>query len=1410
MSSIFREVVGAICCCCLPDEPASDKAGLSRDLKRLSDWRAHPTLRQYDLEKHIADGGFAEVWLVRNRSTGEEQCLKVVNLRKPGLLPEDAEVLRGEARFLRLLEHPGLLRCRDVFETKYHMVMVLEYLSGGQMLDHLHLVDHYSEGQAARLFAQVASAVAYMHNLNIVHRDIKPENVMFARPVEACVAAGRPLRVKLIDLGMAAVLVPPGEASEEEAEAAPRARKRRRRTAGGHKAAAAARRDPPRGCLGSPGFIAPEVVHGAVHTVVYALGVLLFAMLTGRKPWSLRDSRNLAYAEKSIRDAPGLKDLIFLSLSSAARELLLAMLADDPRVRPTCAEVLRHPFIKQSLAAAAGGGGGSGSVLQPPLDGAIKRRFAQLASLRRFRGLAFAMMSSRQQQQQGQELAEFTKQLTERRRELHRDLIIRAKTRQSLEMQREWLSQQQQQQQASGKGPLAVAGASSAIAAGSPLEGRPSIDSACSQQPLLPALHHHHNHQYLTTTCSTNDSDASNHTCNQRNQPPSHRHANRPSQPQLQQHRPTHRLQIESSRRSFDSLASSASSRQPLVGCGGGGGPPLPSDHLSHPALWLAASGGFPGAAAAAASPAGPEDYDIGGGGGGGAAGGLPAAGFHRTRGAPQPHHRISNSHQVYHHVLDPVAEPGEGASTLPGATAAAAAAAAAAPPPLPPAAGAAGAGRGWSSSGRRPPPSAAAAAAATPPPPQRRLATRPLRPPVRQMELELAAVDPLAVLRELPAAAGGGRLGRAHSAPESLAASLLVFGSGGGRRDGGGGGGGGHARAGGGGGGARAGGRGSGLDVWADRIALGADMRAASANSWTLDLLENADLLMALTGIALYRQASSTTTLATLEPSVHGGGGYGIGIGGGTPSSYGGPLATAPSAGASAAAAAMLQRLQSDAARSHTPATARDGSSHRQLAYTLLAAARARTSSHGSAAAAAASGGRRSSAFTSAAAAAAAAAIAAVAESPTRPSGLVAAVPDTGILSPTSALSQSQVALDPVSGSVGHGTQRGAQPRALFLAGCPAPPMRPSLDGRAPLLLVPPGSLSPMLGDGCRSGAAAVTAAPAAAGAGPDEPMPLLRSARYDGGDAAGGGGGGLAGLTAAPAFDVSYTYLHLSDASRHCGLALPTASMSLAAAAAQVAAAATESAAGLAPPVAAAAAPEPAFVRRPTNLALLDMEEQVEARRASLEESFHNGNIWARMGSGAGLRSSLGGGAAAAAAGSPAAALAVAAAAAAGISGDLSNHHRSAGTPRGSFIACPGGAGASPTSAGAGAISAPRPQLSGQPQELRLPGCSASVSSVSAVAAPSPPALARITECSDLGADGAPGGAEEWPSARALGTFAAVAAAAAPAGGAGGAPAAPPHAGPSSAAGARPPETRWRSPFEPLAMAPMSPEWA
>lgn len=105
---------------------------------------------------------------------------------------------------------------------------------------------------------------------------------------------------------------------------------------------------------------------------VYSLGVLLFVMLVGRKPWDSQRSHTLQYAVYSSAEAPGLADPSFLALSGTVRQLLLQMLAELPEARPSAAAVLAHPWMRQG--AQVGGWAGWGRWQQLPVCDAHSSR----------------------------------------------------------------------------------------------------------------------------------------------------------------------------------------------------------------------------------------------------------------------------------------------------------------------------------------------------------------------------------------------------------------------------------------------------------------------------------------------------------------------------------------------------------------------------------------------------------------------------------------------------------------------------------------------------------------------------------------------------------------------------------------------------------------------------------------------------------------------------------------------------------------------------------------------------------------------------------------------------------------------------------------------------------------------------
>jgi hypothetical protein len=155
---------------------------------------------QYDVNwsDPLGEGAFGSVHTAIERRTGEVVAVKKISKE----YTDNVSFQREMDALLHIRQsggHPNICGLRENYDEGQFYYLVLDYVSGGEMFDHLCIQGPYSEADAARLIQETASALAYLHGIHIVHGDIKPENLMLSSKHSSYAI------IKLVDFGCAQV-----------------------------------------------------------------------------------------------------------------------------------------------------------------------------------------------------------------------------------------------------------------------------------------------------------------------------------------------------------------------------------------------------------------------------------------------------------------------------------------------------------------------------------------------------------------------------------------------------------------------------------------------------------------------------------------------------------------------------------------------------------------------------------------------------------------------------------------------------------------------------------------------------------------------------------------------------------------------------------------------------------------------------------------------------------------------------------------------------------------------------------------------------------------------------------------------------------------------------------------------------
>ncbi|KAK9537252.1 hypothetical protein VZT92_004885 [Zoarces viviparus] len=266
----------------------------------------------------IGRGRFSVVRKCLNKSTKKEVAVKFVSKKM-----QKKEQVAHEADVLQRVQHHQLVALLDTYESPTSLMLILEQLEDGRLLDYLVAHDELMEEKVAFFIRETLEALQHLHTCRVVHLDLKPENIMvdLHSPTPG---------IKLIDLGDAVQL--------------------------------SAQRRYVHLLLGNPEFAAPELIRGtpvSVATDVWSVGVLAYVMLSGVSPF-LDESPEETCVNICRLDFC-FPDEYFRDVSQAARDFVSSVLQQDPRKRPSATSCLQHPWVGR-------GGAHGGEYSKTPLD----------------------------------------------------------------------------------------------------------------------------------------------------------------------------------------------------------------------------------------------------------------------------------------------------------------------------------------------------------------------------------------------------------------------------------------------------------------------------------------------------------------------------------------------------------------------------------------------------------------------------------------------------------------------------------------------------------------------------------------------------------------------------------------------------------------------------------------------------------------------------------------------------------------------------------------------------------------------------------------------------------------------------------------------------------------------------------
>ncbi len=248
---------------------------------------------RYRIVDRLGRGGMGVVYRAIDLRLNQPVALKF--LTGASTTPALVERFRNEVRLARQVTHPSVCRVYDLGEAGDQIFLSMEYIDGEDLASLLRRIGRLPEDKAIEISRRLCAGLAAAHDKGVLHRDLKPANVMLDSKGE----------VRLTDFGLASL-----DSGVEGAEAR----------------------------NGTPAYMAPEQLAGKEATVrsdIYSLGLVLYELFTGRRPFEANSFAELLHARQA--SSPPTPSSVVSNLDPAIERVILRCLEPDPRRRPASA-----------------------------------------------------------------------------------------------------------------------------------------------------------------------------------------------------------------------------------------------------------------------------------------------------------------------------------------------------------------------------------------------------------------------------------------------------------------------------------------------------------------------------------------------------------------------------------------------------------------------------------------------------------------------------------------------------------------------------------------------------------------------------------------------------------------------------------------------------------------------------------------------------------------------------------------------------------------------------------------------------------------------------------------------------------------------------------------------------------------